>query len=98
MYNPGGVLSLVHGGIKGRVLSTTHDMYGQWTATTFRRNCGPPLTIIVTYQVVDVDPQRAGPTTYATQLYALYCKEGRPHPHNLRKHHADDLIACVQDH
>ena len=98
MYKPGGILSMVNGGVKGRVLASAKDPYGRWTSITLRRTGGPPLTIIVTYQVVNVDPRSAGPTTYATQLYAQYTKEGRPNPQNLRQHHADDLVNCVQAH
>ena len=98
MYNPGGVLSLVNGGVKGRILAINHNPYRRWTSTTYRQNCGVPLTIIVTYQVVTTDPQRAGPTTYATQLFALYTKEGRPNPMNLRQHHTSNLVELVKDH
>ena len=97
MHKPGGVLSLISGGIKGCILHTDQDPLGRWASITLRRNCGQPLTVIVTYQVVNVDPQRAGPTTYATQLYSTYTKEGRHNPHNLRQHHADDLIAFVKE-
>ena len=96
MYKPGGVLSLVTGGVKGRILKADRDPYGRWVSTTYHRNSGPPVTIIVTSQVIAVDPQRAGPTTYATQLFAAYTKEGRPNPTHLRKHHADNLVAFVK--
>ena len=97
MYKPGGVISLVHSGIKGRILTSGCDALGRWAYTTFRRNIGPPLTIIVTYQVVDVDPKRAGPTTYATQLFSIYTREGQPHPHDLQHHHAQDLVRFVKE-
>ena len=96
MFKPGGVLTLTIGGLKGRILTSEQDPYRRWVSTTFRRSSGPPIPIIVTYQVVDVDPQQSGPTTYATHLYALYTKEGRPNPTNLRKHHADNLVAFIK--
>ena len=89
---------MVNGGVKGRILAIKHDPYGRWTLTTYRQNCGTPLTIIVTYQVVTTDPQRTGPTTYATQLFALYTKEGQPNPTNLRQRHASDLVKLVKEH
>ena len=96
MYKPGGVLSLINGNIKGRMLSTGKDPLGRWVYLSLRRNTGPPLTIVTTYQVVDVHPRQAGPTTYATQLYATYLREGRQHPENLRLHHAQDLVAFIK--
>ena len=96
MYKPGGVLSLIHGGTKGRILQSGNDPLGRWSYTTLRRNSGPPITVIVTYQVVDVDPKHAGPTTYATQLFSVYLQEGRHHPEKLRYHHASDLLTFVK--
>ena len=75
MYKPGGILSLTQGGLKGRILESGSDHLGRWAYTKYRRNIGPPITVIVTYQVVDTDPKRAGPTTYATQMYAAYIGE-----------------------
>ena len=95
-YKPGGVLSLTIGSLKGRILTSGADPLGRWTYTTLRRNSGPPITVIATYQVVKVDPKQAGPTTYATQLYAEYLREGRHNPDKLRWHHARDLIAFVK--
>ena len=96
MFKPGGVLSLTHGDVKGRILHSGQDPLGRWVYTKYRRNTGPPITIIATYQVVDVDPRRSGPTTYATQLYSLYNRQGRPNPEKLRHHHAEDLIRFVK--
>ena len=98
MYNPGVVMPLTHGNILGRILNSGQDPLGCWTYTTFRRSTGPPLTVIATYQVVEVDPCHAGPTTYATQLYSLYLKEGRQQPENLRAHHATDLTNLIKAH
>ena len=72
MYKPGGVLSLTQGGLKGRILESGKDPLGRWVYTKYRQNIGMPVTVIATYQVIDTDPRRAGPTTYATQLYAAY--------------------------
>ena len=71
MYKPGGVLSFTSGGIKGRILEAGTDPWGRWVFTNWR-NIGPPITVIATYQVVDCNPRRSGPTTYTTQLYATY--------------------------
>ena len=96
MYKPGGVLSLINGNVKGRMLSADKDPLGRWVYTSLRQNTGPLLTIVTTYQVIDVNPCQAGPTTYATQLYATYLQEGRQHPENLRSHHAHDLLKFVK--
>ena len=96
MFKPGGTLSLTMGDTKGRILENGQDPLGRWVYTKFRRNTGPPITVIATYQVVDVDPRRSGPTTYATQLYALYTRQGRHQPENLWQHHATDLVHFVK--
>ena len=96
MYKPGGVLSMLQGNIEGQVLTTGSDPLGRWVYVTLRRSTGPPLTIITTYQVVDVAPRQAGPTTYATQLYLMYLQQGRHNPENLQSHHAHDLISFVK--
>ena len=69
MFKPGRVLSITHGCLKGRILDSGKDTHGQWVYSKFRRNTGPLITVIATYQVVDTSPQTSGPTTYATQLY-----------------------------
>ena len=97
MHKPGGVLSLETGSIKGRVLETGTNYLGRWAFTKLHRNTGPPLNIIITYQVVNVDPRHAGPTTYDTQLYSLYIKEVRQNPENLRQHHATDLVQFIKE-
>ena len=96
MFKPGGVLSITQGRLKGRILESGQDPYGRWVYTKFRRNIGLPVTVIATYQVVDTPPQTAGPTTYATQLYASYIAEGCIHPDCLRHHHAVDLVNFVK--
>ena len=57
MFKPGGTLSLTMGDTKGRILENGQDPLGRWVYTKFRRNTGPPITVIATYQVVDVDPR-----------------------------------------
>ena len=37
VYKPGGVLSLLNGGVRGRVLLSKSDPHGRWTSTTFTR-------------------------------------------------------------
>jgi hypothetical protein len=95
-YKPGGTMSLAVGDIIGRIQSSGRDSLGRWCHLTLRRSTGPPITIIVTYQVVATDPTTSGPTTYATQLCSLYHRENRYHPDDLRHHHANDLIAFVK--
>ena len=95
-YKPGGILSLIHGPLRGRILEWGKDLLGRWLYTKLRWNMGPPITIIVMYQVVTVDPYTSGPTTYATQLFASYIKQQRLLPHELRMHHADNLIKFIQ--
>ena len=65
MFKPGGVLSMAIGDIKGRILESGNDPLGRWVYTKFRRSTGPPITIIMTYQVVDVDPRHLGPMSSA---------------------------------
>ncbi len=66
---------------------------------TLRRRENRPLTIICTYQVVDVDPRstNVGPTTYAAQLHAHYRFEGRHRPEKLRHHHSNDLVNFIKE-
>ena len=96
MYKPGGVLSITCGSSKGRILESGKDTYGRWVYSKLRRNNGPPVVMVVTYQVVDTAPRTSGPTMYATQLYASYIAEGRPDPDHLRYHHANDLINFIK--
>ena len=96
-HKPGGVMTLLTGDIKGRVLENGHDPHGRWVYTKLRRATGPPITVITTYQVIDTNPKQAGPTTYATQLFAAYTHEKRSEPHKLRHHHANDLQLFVQE-
>ncbi|CAB9530719.1 expressed unknown protein [Seminavis robusta] len=94
---PGGILQLTTGHHQGRIMDQGKDEFGRWVYTTYRCKGESPRTVITTYQVVKTDPYTSGPTTYATQLFGLYTKEGRQEPHNLRKHHANDLVSFVQD-
>jgi hypothetical protein len=96
-YKPGGTLALAIGDTIGRIQNSGGDALGRWCYFTLRRSAGPPITIIVTYQVVATNPSISGPTTYATQMCSLYHQEARHNPENLRYHHANDLIAFVQE-
>jgi hypothetical protein len=96
-YKLGGVLGMVVGPIAGRIMNMHKDEAGRWISITLRRRQANPVTIICTYQMVDMDPQTVGPETYATQLLAYYQGEGHPHPEPLRKHHANDLVRYVQE-
>ena len=95
-YKPGGVMSFIQGPTRGRILERGQDPLGRWVYIKLRRNQGPPLVIIVTYQVVHTDPTKSGPTTYATQLYAQYLAQDRPQPHKLRYHHSEDFVHLVK--
>jgi hypothetical protein len=79
-YKPGGVLAMVIGRTKSKLLTTGHDELGRWTYIKFNRKAGLPLTIISTYQVVDVDPRNVGGTTYANQLLGAYTTMWKPNP------------------
>jgi len=95
-HKPGGVLGMVVGSARGRYLETTEDEIGRWISIKFQRVNLPALTVICTYQVIDVDPANTGETTYAASLYASYQRRNRQHPDNLRKHHSDDLVDHVK--
>ena len=94
-FKPGGVLALACGPVRGRIMERGTDPLGRWIYLKLRRNTGPPITVIVTYQVVDVDPHTSGLTTYATQLYASYIRQQRLAPHNLIHHLSNDLVKFV---
>ena len=96
MFKPSGALSITRGRLKGRPLESGQDHLGRWVYCKFRRNTGPPVTVIVTYQVVDRSPPSSGPTTYATQLYVEHIKEGRHNPENLWYHHANNLVHYIK--
>jgi hypothetical protein len=93
---PGGTLVALIGPTKGRMQTTGADDMGRWTYVKLLRTDKPTLTIICTYQVVDVDPTTTGSQTYAMQLYQRYYTEQRPEPKQLRKHHSDDLVSFVK--
>ena len=52
---------MVIGATKGRIAETYQDPAGRWVSVTFRRYQMSNVTIVSTYQVVDVDPETAGP-------------------------------------
>lgn len=96
-YKPGGVMAMTMGPVSGRVMKTHKDKFGRWVSMTFRRRHDVPLTIICTYQVVDVNPEAVGAETYAAQLRASYDHANRPNPNNIRQHHCQDLLAYVKE-
>ena len=57
----------------------------------------PPVMVISTYQVVDVDPTKVGDSTYANQLAGYYTSQDCEDPHRLRKHHSDDLLTYMKN-
>ena len=87
---------MVIGNTKGRFLSTHIDEAGRWVAISLKRTQLPPITVISTYQVVNVDPTTVGDSTYANQLAGYYTSQHREDPHKLRKHHSDDLLTYVK--
>ena len=93
----GGTMAMAIGNSKGRIISTHADEAGRWVSMTLKRTQLPPVTVITTYQVVDVDPTTVGDSTYANHLAAYYTSKHRDHPHRLRKHHSDDLLGYVQN-
>ena len=89
----------VIGKLKSILQDKGQDYLGRWVYMKFLRSDKSVVTLICTYQVVDVNPQApsTGPTTYATQLHSQYTGQGRLNPHDLRKHHSDDLVKFVKD-
>ena len=96
---PGGTVMQVIGKLKSILQDKGQDYLGRWVYMKFLRSDKSVVTLICTYQVVDVNPQApsTGPTTYATQLHSQYTGQGRLNPHDLRKHHSDDLVKFVKD-
>lgn len=96
-YKPGGVMAMTIGPVTGRVMNTHKDEFGRWVSITMRRRQEAPLTLVCTYQVVDVDPTSVGTETYAAQLLASYTLAGKHQPERLRHHHSTDLVAHVKE-
>ena len=94
-FKLGGTLAMAIGNVRGHILEMGSDALGRWVYEKFRRSHNSHLTVICTYQVVEVNPKNSGPTTYTTQLYASYTSQGRNDPHKLQRHHANDLICFV---
>ena len=92
-----GTMAMVIGPSKGRIRSMHKDPAGRWVSVTFNRTRSAPITVISTYQVVDVDPTAVGDSKYANQLAGFYTADKRHQPHRLRKHHSDDLTTFVKD-
>jgi len=93
---PGGVLGMIMGPAKGRFLESIEDELGRWICIKLQRKNLPALSIICPYQVVDVNPENTGETTYAASLHASYLRQHRHQPANLRKHHSNDLVEFVE--
>ena len=53
-------MAMVLGNSKGCILSTHADAAGRWVSMTLKQTQLPPVTVISTYQVVDVDPKTVG--------------------------------------
>ena len=92
----GGTMEMVIGQCKGRILSKYKDPAGRWVSISFKRTQMSPVTVISTYQVVNVDPTTVGDSTYANQLAGYYTLQNQVDPHRLRKHHSDDLLQYVR--
>jgi hypothetical protein len=95
-YKPGGVIGMVHGNCKGRVLESGGDHMGRWIHICLQGQGSRTITIIGTYQVCQGSVRTAGPTTAIAQQYSLMVQEGRLNPHNIRNHHAKDLVQFVK--
>ena len=72
---------MVIGPSKGRILSMHKDPAGRWVSITLKRTQLAPVTVVSTYQVVDVNPTMVGDSTYANQLAGYYTADNRLEPH-----------------
>jgi len=95
-WKPGGTMSLTTGPITGRLIETSADALGRWAWTKFRGRDNKVVTMICTYQVCQADARTTGPMTCASQLYSVYCQEGRQQAHRVRVHHLKDLSALIK--
>ena len=95
-YKPGGVLGVAVGPVSGRLLAVGADDYGRWIHITFSGRGNRVITLICTYQVCHKTAIGCGPLTATTQQYSMLLQQNKPNPHNVRKHHAKDLLAFVK--
>ena len=89
-------MALAIGPSKGRILAMHKDPAGRWVSISLQRTQIAPVTIISTYQVVNVDPTKVGDSTYANHLAGYYTSDNRVEPHRLRKHHSNDLTNYIK--
>lgn len=68
-YQPGGVATIIHGKMVGRIKAKTKDEYGRWTCTYMLRSENPPLCIINAY--MPCMQSCPGILTYTHQLYQV---------------------------
>jgi hypothetical protein len=95
-YKPGGVIGMVQGKTKGRLLESGGNYMGRWIYVRLQGQRNRVITIIGTYQVCQNNVQTAGPTTAIAQQYSLLTQEGRNNPHRVRDHHTKDLLAFIK--
>jgi hypothetical protein len=88
-YQPGGVMSIIHGHMVGRIKSRGNDDLGRWTYVKLLGRSEKVITIISAYQVCN--NTRTGTTAYHQQKSALIQRGAdQPNPrrqfqHDLRK-------------
>jgi hypothetical protein len=95
-YKPGGILGIVVGKHKARILESGHDQYGRWVYFRMSGQGNKVITIIGTYQVCQENVRTAGPTTAIIQQYSMLVQNGYTNPHKVREHHAGDLTKFVK--
>jgi hypothetical protein len=83
VYKPGGVLGIVQGNSKGRILESGGDNMGRWIYIRLQGQGSRTITIIGTYQVCQSSVRTTGPTTAIAQQYSMMVQEGRPNPHRV---------------
>ena len=96
-YKPGGVMGVVNGDSVGRVLSMGACELGRWAWMRMNGGGGRVITLIVTYQVCQASVRQAGPTTAIVQQFSMLSQRGKHQPHQVRHHHAHDLVNFVKD-
>jgi hypothetical protein len=82
-YKPGGVLGIVNGKTKGRIIESGSDYMGRWIYLKLQGQGQQIVTIIGTYQVCQNNVRNTGPTAAIVQQYSIMAQEGRPNPHQV---------------
>jgi exonuclease III len=95
-YKPGGVMGIVCGKTKGRIIASGSDHMGRWVYIRLQGQGERVITIVGTYQVCQSNVKTVGPTTAIAQQYSILVQEGRVDAHQVRKHHAQDLLQFVK--